>query len=44
MGKKIRADTNNPNKVPNVGDVFKVVKSEKGEKFAFWTIELEEIS
>ena len=38
---KIRADTNNPEKVPSVGKIFKVVRVEKVA--AFWTIELEEI-
>lgn len=41
MGKfmKIRADTNNESKVPNVGDKFKVTKVEKVA--AFYIVELE---
>lgn len=35
----IRADTNNENKVPDVGDVFVVRKVEKIA--AFWIVELD---
>ncbi len=35
----IRADTNNENRVPRVGDIFKVTKVEKVS--AFYIIELE---
>ena len=38
---KIRADTNNIDKVPVVGDTFKVIKVEKVA--AFWIVELEKI-
>lgn len=37
---KIRADTNDENKVPKVGDVFIVRKVEKVA--AFWIVELED--
>lgn len=38
---KIRADTNNSEKVPKIGETFIVIKVEKGA--AFWTIELENV-
>lgn len=38
----IRADTNNSEKVPEIGDKFKIIKVEKIS--AFWIIELEKIN
>ena len=38
----IRADTNDDAKVPNIGDIFRVVKVEKVA--AFWIIELEKVN
>ena len=38
---RIRADTNNPKKVPAVGDLFIVRRVEKGP--IWWRIELEKV-
>ena len=38
---RIRADTNNPSKVPHEGDLFVVTKVKKDA--IWWTIELESI-
>lgn len=38
---KIRADTNNSEKVPQIGKIFKVTRTEKVA--AFYIIELEEV-
>lgn len=38
---RIRADTNNPAKVPNIGDLFIVSSVKKGA--IWWTIELKRI-
>lgn len=38
---RIRADTNDPAKVPEVGQTFRVVRVE--QPWIWWTIELEEV-